>query len=333
VFGNLTLIIAIAGLAMLSAGSLAYALLYGRIETEDRVGSRLDRVQSRSPSIDVSRARNVDPARRRKSIQETLKEIEEKQKAKARHNSPPLAMRIEQAGLGWSRRTFLVISLVTGVVLFLIAWVLGAPIYASLGFLVAGSFGLPRWAVNFLRKRRFEKFLNEFANAIDVVVRGVKAGLPLNDCVRIIAAEAAEPVKSEFRKIAETQGLGIPLGEAVGKLPDRIPVPETSFFAIVISTQQKAGGNLAEALANLSRVLRDRRKMKGKIQAMSMEAKSSAFIIGSLPVIVMVLVYLTSPAYIMLLFTEPLGNMILGASAIWMILGALVMRKMINFDF
>jgi tight adherence protein B len=333
VFGNLVTTLAIAGLAMLSAGSLAYALLYGRIETEDRAGSRLDRVQSRSPAIDVSRARNVDPARRRKSVQETLKEIEEKQKAKARHNAPPLAMRIEQAGLGWSRRTFLLISLVTGVVLFLIAWVFDAPIYASLGFLAAGVFGLPRWAVNFLRKRRFEKFLNEFANAIDVVVRGVKAGLPLNDCVRIIAAEAAEPVKSEFRKIAETQALGIPLGEAVGKLPDRIPVPETNFFAIVIATQQKSGGNLAEALANLSRVLRDRRKMKGKIQAMSMEAKSSAIIIGSLPLVVMVLVYLTSPAYIMLLFTEPLGNMILGVSAVWMLVGALVMRKMINFDF
>jgi tight adherence protein B len=333
VFGNLTLILAVAGLAMLSAGSLAYALLYGRIETEDRAGSRLDRVQSRSPAIDVSRARTVDPTRRRKSIQETLREIEEKQRAKARHNSPPLALRIEQAGLGWSRRTFLLISLATGLVMFLIAWVVGAPIYASLGFLAAGLFGLPRWVINFLRRRRIEKFLNEFANAIDVVVRGIKAGLPVNDCVRIIAAEAAEPVKSEFRKIAETQALGIPLGEAVAKLPDRVPVPEASFFAIVIAIQQRAGGNLAEALANLSRVLRDRRKMKGKIKAMSMEAKSSAVIIGSLPVIVMVLVYLTSPAYIMLLFTEPLGNMIIGASAIWMFIGVLVMRKMINFDF
>jgi tight adherence protein B len=242
-------------------------------------------------------------------------------------------LRMEQAGLGWSRRTFLVISLVTGTVLFLIAWILGAPLYASLGFLAAGLFGLPRWAVNLLRRRRINLFLNEFANAIDVVIRGVKAGLPLNDCVRIIAAESAEPVKSEFRKIAETQGLGIPLGEAVSKLPDRVPVPEANFFAIVITTQQRAGGNLAEALSNLSRVLRERRKMKGKIKAMSMEAKSSAFIIGSLPIIVMVMVYLTSPAYIMLLFTEPLGNVILGGGAFWMLLGILVMRKMINFDF
>jgi tight adherence protein B len=187
--------------------------------------------------------------------------------------------------------------------------------------------------VNFLRKRRIEAFLNEFPNAIDVVVRGVKAGLPLNDCVRIISVEAAEPVKTEFRKVAETQGLGVPLGEAVGKLPERVPVPEANFFAIVIATQQKAGGNLAEALGNLSRVLRERRKMKGKIKAMSMEAKASAFIIGSLPIVVMIMVYLTSPAYIMVLFYEPLGNMILGASAFWMLLGILIMRKMVNFDF
>jgi tight adherence protein B len=332
-FGTLTMVLAVAGLAMLSAGGLAYALLYGRIETEDRVGSRLDRVQNRSPAIDVARSRIVDPARRRKSIQETLKEIEEKQKAKARHNSPPLAIRIEQAGLSWSRRTFLLISLGTGVVFFLVAWLLRAPMYASLGFFAAGLFGLPRWLVNFLRKRRIEAFLNEFPNAIDVVVRGVKAGLPLNDCVRIIAVEAAEPVKTEFRKVAETQGLGIPLGEAVGKLPERVPVPEANFFAIVIATQQKAGGNLAEALGNLSRVLRERRKMKGKIKAMSMEAKASAFIIGSLPIVVMVMVYLTSPDYIMLLFTQPLGNMILGGSVFWMLLGILVMRKMVNFDF
>lgn len=319
---------------MLSAGSLAYAVLFGRIEAENRAENRIDRVQSRNPTIDVGHSRIVDPARRRKSIQDTLKEIEEKQKAKTRYNkSPPLALRIEQAGLGWSRRTFFIISIATGLALFVLTWILGAPIYAALCFLLAGAFGLPRWTVNILRKRRITAFLNEFANAIDVVVRGVKAGLPLADCIRIISVEASEPVRTEFRKIAETQSLGIPLSEAVARLPDRVPVPEANFFAIVIAIQQKAGGNLSEALANLSRVLRERRKMKGKIKAMSMEAKASAFIIGSLPIVVMVMVYLTSPGYIMLLFDEPLGNVILGISAVWMVIGMLVMRKMVNFDF
>jgi tight adherence protein B len=209
----------------------------------------------------------------------------------------------------------------------------GAPVYAAAAFGVAGLLGLPRWIVNYLRKRRMNMFLEEFANASDVIVRGVKAGLPLNDCIKVIANEAAEPVRSEFRVISETQALGLSLADAVAKLPERVPVPEANFFAIVVTIQQRAGGNLSEALGNLSRVLRDRRKMKGKIGAMSMEAKASAAIIGSLPIVVMILVYITSPAYIMLLFTEQLGNVILGCAAIWMTIGILVMRKMINFDF
>jgi tight adherence protein B len=131
----------------------------------------------------------------------------------------------------------------------------------------------------------------------------------------------------------ETQAVGMPLGEACGKLYERTPVPEANFFAIVIAIQQKAGGNLSEALGNLSRVLRDRKKMKAKIQAMSQEAKASAAIIGALPVAVMTLVYITSPHYIALLFSEPLGNLMLAASAVWMSMGVLVMKKMINFDF
>ena len=123
------------------------------------------------------------------------------------------------------------------------------------------------------------------------------------------------------------------LAEAVAKLPERVPVPEANFFAIVIAIQQRAGGNLSEALGNLSRVLRERKKMKAKIGAMSMEAKASAAIIGALPFVVMILVYLTSPQYIMLLFTENLGHVILGCAAVWMAIGVLVMRKMINFDF
>ena len=187
--------------------------------------------------------------------------------------------------------------------------------------------------MSFFKKRRESKFLNAFPDAVDIVVRGVKAGLPLLDCLKMITVEAPEPLKSEFRSIIETQAIGIPLGEACGKLYERMRVPEANFFGIVIAIQQKAGGNLAEALGNLSRVLRDRKKMKGKIQAMSQEAKASASIIGALPVAVMTLVWVTSPQYINLLFTEPLGNVMLVGSLVWMSMGVLVMKKMINFDF
>jgi tight adherence protein B len=333
-FGSLTILISVAGLAALSAGGIAYALLYGRIESENRAEQRIGLVQGQNTG-DTPRGRSVvDAARRRKSVQDTLKEIDEKQKAKAKSSSAPsLKLRMEQAGLEWTKRTFWIISLVCGLVITVAVWFVGAPLYAAVALGVAGLLGAPRWYVNFRRKRRMKKFLDEFANAMDVIVRGVKAGLPLNDCIKIIANEAAEPVKGEFRTIIEAQSLGLPLAEAIAKLPERVPVPESSFFAIVIAIQQRAGGNLSEALGNLSRVLRERKRMKGKIGAMSQEAKASASIIGALPVIVMVLVYLSSPNYIMLLFTEQLGNVILGFAAIWMLMGVLVMRKMINFDY
>ncbi len=317
---------------MLSAGSLAYVFLYRRIASENAVGRRIDQIQARG--VGEVAARTTDATKRRRSVQDSLKEIEQKQKAKAkRSKSPPITLRLQQAGLSRNRRTFLIFSIICGLVFFGLAFILRAPLYACVGFGFAGAIGLPRWIINFLRKRRTKKFLAEFANAMDVIVRGVKAGLPLNDCLRIIAAEAAEPVRSEFRQIVESQALGVTLGEAVARLPERVPVPESSFFATVVTIQSKSGGNLSEALGNLSRVLRERNKMVGKIKAMSMEAKASAWIIGSLPGIVMCLVYLTSPGYIALLFTDPTGNVILAASAIWMTIGVLVMRRMINFNF
>ena len=191
----------------------------------------------------------------------------------------------------------------------------------------------PRWLLKFLKKRREDKFLAGFPDSVDVIVRGIKAGLPLLDCIRIVSNDASEPVKGEFRQIVESQTVGIPIGESCVKLYERMPLPECNFFGIVISIQQKSGGNLSEALGNLSKVLRERKKMKAKIKAMSMEAKASATIIGALPIAVMILVYITSPSYIELLWTHPMGRMMMMACATWMLMGTLVMRKMINFDF
>ena len=204
---------------------------------------------------------------------------------------------------------------------------------AAFGLAFGAGVGLPLWLLKFLKKRREAKFLAGFPDAVDIIVRGIKAGLPLLDSLRIITTDAPEPLKSEFRAILETQTVGIPIGDACGKLYERIPVPEANFFGIVISIQQRAGGNLSEALGNLSRVLRDRKKMKNKIEAMSMEAKASASIIACLPPAVAGLVYLTSPQYIELLWTHPTGRMMLMMCAAWMSIGVLVMRKMINFDF
>jgi tight adherence protein B len=277
----------------------------------------------------VTRQTRAAPKARR-DIEGTLKEIEERQKKRKR---PPLHIRIEQAGLTWSKRRFILTGAALGLAAFLLATVAGLGLLAGLGFAFAASCGIPFWLLSFFKKRRESKFLYNFPDAVDVIVRGIKSGLPLLDSLKLIATESDEPIRSEIRSIIETQTVGIPLGEACLKLYERMPVAEANFFGIVISIQQRAGGNLSETLGNLSRVLRDRKKMKAKIQAMSMEAKASAAIIGALPLIVMTLVYLTSPHYIELLWTQPFGRVMMACSGTWMAIGVFVMKKMINFDF
>ncbi|MDO9058323.1 MAG: type II secretion system F family protein [Bradyrhizobium sp.] len=204
---------------------------------------------------------------------------------------------------------------------------------AALGLAFAAGFGLPRWTLGYLKKRREKAFLKALPDAVDVIVRGIKAGLPLFESIKVVAADAPEPLRGEFLSIIETQAIGMPLGDACARLFERMPVPEANFFGIVIAIQQKSGGNLSEALGNLSKVLRDRKKMAEKIQAMSMEAKASAGIIGSLPPIVMLLVYLSTPEYISLLWTHPTGQLMLVGCVLWMAMGIFVMKRMINFDF
>jgi Flp pilus assembly protein TadB len=203
----------------------------------------------------------------------------------------------------------------------------------ALGLAFAAGLGLPRWTLGYLKTRREKAFLKALPDAVDVIVRGIKAGLPLFESIKVVATDAPEPLRGEFLAIIETQAIGMPLGDACARLYERMPVPEANFFGIVIAIQQKSGGNLSEALGNLSKVLRDRKKMAEKIQAMSMEAKASAGIIGSLPPIVMLLVYLSTPEYISLLWTHPTGQLMLVGCLIWMSLGIFVMKRMINFDF
>lgn len=268
---------------------------------------------------------------RKKAVQDTLDELEERKKTRKQRLS--LRLQIEQSGLDISERMFWIFSAVAGVaVAFLVLFAGQGPIAIFLAGFV-GVIGLPRWVLSTLRKRRQKKFTEEFANALDVIVRGVKSGLPLNECLKIIAKEAQEPVRSEFKLVTDGQKVGLPLDQSLVKLHERMPVAEVNFFMIVLIIQQSAGGNLSEALGNLSEVLRTRKQMRAKIQAMSSEAKASAMIIGSLPPGVMGLVYMTSPEYMITLFTTEPGHIMMGLSALWMSTGVLVMRKMINFNF
>jgi tight adherence protein B len=316
-------------LVVVAVGGVAWVFLYPILSGENQTARRVASVARADPVARPTRA-TAGTKNRREQIEGTLKDIEQRRKAAKR---PPLTVRLKQAGLDWSKRRFMVTFAIIGVVAFLVLTLLGTGLIAALGFGFAAGCGLPFWMLSFLKKRRENKFLNEFPDAVDVIVRGIKAGLPLLDSLKLIANDAAEPVKSEFRAIIETQTIGMPIGEACLKLYESIPLAEANFFGIVVSIQQRAGGNLSEALGNLSRVLRDRKKMKAKIQAMSMEAKASASIIGALPPAVMTLVWLTSPDYISLLWTDPLGRVMMACCAAWMAVGIFVMRKMINFDF
>jgi tight adherence protein B len=319
------------GLVALAVGMFAYVVIFPFLSGEHRADKRRETVAAGKAGRNRGFSSNEELQNRRKQVQENLKELEKKQKAK---NKVTLRTRLLRAGLDITNRQFWMASAVAGVIGCVGSVIGGVENYgvaALIGF--ACAFGLPRWFVAFLGKRRQAKFLNEFANAIDVIVRGVKTGLPLNECLDIIARESPEPIRSEFAELVEQQRVGVPLMECFDRMLDRMPVPEVSFFAIVISIQQSAGGNLSEALANLSGVLRSRKMLAAKVKALSSEAKASAAILGALPFVVMSMVYITSPDYISLLWTRPQGQIMMAVAGFWMCCGLFVMRQMINFKY
>ncbi len=319
--------LALAFLAASAIGGIAWVFIYPLLSGEKQAENRRASVAKPEPA---ARQADKNQRSRREQVEGSLKEVEARRQKESR---VPLSSRLAQAGLDWSTQKFMVISGVLAAVSFAAAMLLGGGMLGAAGLAFAAGFGLPRWCLSFLKQRREKKFLRALPDAVDVIVRGIKAGLPLFDSIKVVAADAPEPLRGEFLAIIETQAIGMPLGEACARLFERMPVPEANFFGIVIAIQQKSGGNLSEALGNLSKVLRDRKKMAEKIQAMSMEAKASAAIIGSLPPIVMLLVYLSTPDYISLLWTHPTGQLMLVGCVVWMSIGILVMKKMINFDF
>jgi tight adherence protein B len=268
---------------------------------------------------------------RRKQLQESLSQIEEQEKQRKKRLT--LRVLIMQAGLEMSPRLFYLFSIGLGLVLAGGIFIVGVPWYIAVIGGFAGALGLPRWILNFLRKRRQQVFLNDFADAIDVMVRGLKSGLPVTDAMKVIASETSAPVGPEFLEVVEGQRIGITIDQGIERMFERMPLAEVNFLSIVMTIQSKTGGNLSEALNNLSKVLRDRKKMKMKIKAMSQEAKASAAIIGSLPFFIMGALTVLNPEYLNPLWNTTIGNILVVGSGLWMLTGVLIMRKMINFDF
>lgn len=269
--------------------------------------------------------------KRRQTTQEALKALSDSEK-QSRKRRFSVTGRLAQGGVKMSPKLFWTLAAVSGAVLALVGLVAQGLLGAAAGFFV-GFLGLPRWLLGMKVAARQKKFSNQLADAIDVIVRGVKSGLPLSQCMRIIASESPEPLRSEFQALCDAQAMGVPLDQTMQRMYDNMPLPEVNFFAIVLVIQQKTGGNLSESLGNLSAVLRARKLMKEKVKALSAEAQASAMIIGSLPLVVMGMVYFTRPAYIQTLFVDPVGHLVLMGSALMMGIGIFVMHKMVNFKF
>ncbi len=310
--------------------ALAYPFFSGDRQAEKRMASV---TEVRSKKSNVRSAADV-AASRKKQVADSLRDIDARQKAKERIN---LRTRLQRAGLDAEPKSFWIASAICGLMCATLIYLsmpnaAAMPVAVVVGLFV-GTFGIPRFVLTRMITKRQKKFTNELANAIDVIVRGVKSGLPLNECLQIIARESPEPICSEFREVVEQQRVGVSLSEALDRLTQRMPLPEVKFLTIVIAIQQQAGGNLSEALGNLSGVIRDRFRMAMKVQALAGEAKSSAMVLASLPPGVTAMIWLSSPNYIMPLFDTRTGNIFIGVGLFWMGCGVMVMRKMINFKF
>jgi tight adherence protein B len=320
-------------MVVVAVGGLALAILYPilmRSKASDRVSQISDgKKDSKQSSL---RARLADDSKdmRRKQIQDSLNQLGEEQKN--RKSKLTLRTRLAQAGLDMTPKTFWIFSAALGAVLAILPVFFGLPWFVAVAAGFVGLLGLPRWIIGFLRKRRQNTFLDDFADAIDVMVRALKSGLPVSEAMKIISTEQGPPVGPEFMEVVEGQRIGISIEQGIERMVERVPLAEVNFLAIVMTIQAKTGGNLSEALSNLSRVLRDRKKMKQKIQSVSQEAKSSAAIIGALPFIIAGMMMILNPNYLNPMFETTMGNMLLVGSAVWMTIGILVMRKMINFE-
>lgn len=316
-------------LAMLTVGAAGFALvpsLLGSGRADKRRKAFQGDIQANRRELDAVKIRDS----RRRTVQQALKSQADALNAKKRIPLPALLF---QAGMTLTPAKFIRNSVIFGALLFVILFIIQVPIYFAAIFAFAGGYLLPRMWVNRKRKKYQNQFLDELPNAVEAIVRGVKTGLPLNDSIRVVAKDSKEPVKSEFARILDQQAFGMSMSEAVAVMLERVPLPEVNFFVVVITVQQQAGGNLSEALGNLARVLRDRKKMKLKIKAMSSEAKASAMIIGSLPFVVGTLVSLTSPLYLQPFWTTQIGYLWAGIGFAMLCLGIFVMKKMVQFDF
>ncbi|RVT95072.1 type II secretion system F family protein [Sphingomonas crocodyli] len=243
-----------------------------------------------------------------------------------------LALRIDAAGKDWTPKQFYIVSAAAGFVPFVLLWAYGFPFLMALMLGAAIGLAIPRMVLTSLVKRRLNGFISRFPDAIELLVRGLRAGLPISETIGAVGSEIDGPVGEEFRTVADRMKIGRTLEGALQDTADRIGTAEFQFFVITLAIQRETGGNLAETLSNLADVLRKRMQMKLKISAMSSESKASAYIIGALPFVVFGLISFISPAYMGGFFHDTRLMIAGGVGLVWMSIGAFIMREMINFE-
>jgi tight adherence protein B len=240
--------------------------------------------------------------------------------------------RLQQTGRTWTLAQYGLVSLGIIVVVSLLLIVKGLPLIFAIAVGLFAGIGLPHWVVGKLIKRRVGKFTTRFPDAIDLMVRGLRSGLPISETLGIVADELPGAIGDEFRTVSDKMKIGRTMEAALQDVADRLGTPEFQFFVITLAIQRETGGNLAETLANLSDVLRKRAQMKLKIKAMSSESKASAWIVGSLPFIVFLLIWFINGKYMQTFFVDE-RLMIAGAGGlVWMGIGVFIMAKMVDFE-
>ncbi|WP_066555713.1 type II secretion system F family protein [Croceicoccus bisphenolivorans] len=317
--------IGIIALGMFAIMFIAYIVLYGSAATRQQT-KRLQQIRFRHSENGEAKVE----AQFKKAV--AARRVKPHHAAGSDSKIAALALRLDRTGKDITVNQYLYGSAGIGILVALpIMLIFGAPLLGLAVGAMAGA-GVPHLAVKYLIAKRTKAFNSKFPDGIELLVRGLRAGLPVTETMAVVAGEVPGPVGEEFRAVVDRVKVGKSLDDSLQETADKLDLPEFKFFCISLAIQRETGGNLAETLSNLAKVLRDRMQMKLKIRAMSSEAKASAYIVGALPFVVFTMVYMLNPKYLGGFFTD--DRLIIAGlgGLVWMSIGGFVMYKMVSFE-
>jgi tight adherence protein B len=319
--------IAVAALMAMTVGLLALSFSMSRDKHDRIIDRRLSSLGLRNSS--QSSSDQDEDVRSRAAITKALQELEALKRSQGRYS---LRRLLKNAGEPRSLRAHLIMSILFAVVLFGLLVLPGVAMLPAAEVAIGAGFGLPILQLQLVVRKRRRLLTTDLPGALDLIVRGLRAGLPLIECFKLTATEWREPLKGEFVRVVNDLSVGLSIREAINRFAERVPLQEAKLFSIVVAIQAQSGGNLSEVLGNLADLLREREKLIAKIRSMTSEARTSAWIIGSIPVILIALISLVSPDFMKPLLETTTGNVILVFSGIWMATGVFVMTAMMRID-